>query len=295
MSELNHEELERMSKSKALTKANGKKNGNGHKVTALTEAPDFLPAKMKVTGTEALDREDFKTPRIVLLQGLSPQLEVYEGVAKKDQFFHTGMNINLGREFSFVPVIVSKRVILWKPRLDGGGILAMSMDGKTWTSGGNTEFEIKLGKQKVKWHTKESVLASGLTRFGSSDPDDPRSQPAASIVYEYLVYLPDHPELSPCVLGLSKTGVTNAKQFNTSLYMQARQGRPTYALMARCFTEEEANEKGKWTVPAFELQGFVPDKAMFEECKRMAETLGDYQPEYVQEEVTTTVDDSIAY
>jgi len=206
-----------MAKTKELVKRNG--NGNGHEVIPFDITPDYLPAGVKHTGMEAMGSEDFKTPRIILLQGLSPELELFD-TAKKDNFWHSGMNVSLGTEFDFVPVIANKRVIVWRPRNDeNGGILAFSKNGKTWDNGANQTFSIKLKdkKERVAWKTGKDVLSSKLTEFGTSDPENPQSAPAASVVFEYLAYLPNHPELSPVVLGISKTGLKNGRNFNTSL------------------------------------------------------------------------------
>ncbi len=279
-----------MAKTKELVKSS---ESSG--MIPFDSSPDYLPTTIKNTGMEAMGKDDYKTPRIVLLQGLSPQLETFDGLAKKDHFWHTGMNVSLGQEFDFVPVIASKRVILWRPRNDQeGGILAFSKNGKTWDTGGNQKFSVKLKgrKEAVIWNTGKDVLSSRLTEFGTSNPDESNSAPAATVVYEYLIYMPKHPELSPCVLGLSKTALPNGKNFNTSLAMIARQGRPISCLGARCFVEETSNNDGAWTIPNFKLMGYVP-KDIYAVTQKLAETYGDYAVEYTQEE--TQVDDEIQY
>lgn len=258
---------------------------------------DYLPSVSKTSGIEGLGKDDFKTPRIILLQGLSPELEVFDGLAKKDTFWHTGMNVSLGKEFLFVPVVANKRVILWRPRNDQeGGILAFSKNGKNWDSGANQTFAVKLKGRKdaVVWATGKDVLSSRLTEFGTSNPDEPHSAPAATTVYEYLCYLPDHPELSPCVLGVSKTAIPNGKAFNTSLAMWARQGKPIQMLGVRCFVEETSNSEGDWTIPNFKLVGKV-QKDIYTFVSKMAEAYSDYNVEYSQETDAAVVDDQINY
>ena len=271
-------------------------NGSGNGLIPFDSVPDYLPATVKHTGMEAMGKDDYKTPRIILLQGLSPELKTFEGLAKSDNFWHTGMNVPLGTEFEFVPVIASKRVILWRPRSDqNGGILAFSKDGKNWDSGANQKFTVKLKDRKelVAWDTGKNVLSSKLTEFGTSNPDEPQSAPAASVVYEYLVYLPSYPELSPCVLGISKTGLPNGRSFNTSLAMISRMGRPISSLKISCFVEQLSKGNDKWTVPKFLPLGYVT-KDVYDATSKIAESYSDYQTEYKQEE-TAAVDDAIPF
>ena len=273
-------------------------NTNGNDVIPFDMTPDYLPTSVKNTGVESLGKDDYKTPRIVLTQGLSPELETFQGIAKKDHFWHTGMNVNLGQEFSFIPITANKRVILFRPRNDqGGGILAFSKNGKTWDSGANQTFQAKIKgrKEPVSWNTRKDVLSSRLTEFGTSNPDEPHSAPAASVIYEYLVYLPEHPELSPCVIGLSKTAIPNGKTFNTSLAMIARTGKPICSLNVRCFVENMNNDDGEWTVPNFKLMGWVGNKDLFNIVKGVADSYSDYNVDYTQEEVAPIVDDEIKY
>lgn len=268
-------------------------------VQVMGDRPSYLPTPVESGGMENMGKDDFKTPRIVLLQGLSPQLENYPQTAKKDTFWHTGMNISLGKEFMMVPVIANKRVILWRPRGDqGGGILAFSRNGRTWDTGANQEFQIKIKGRKdpVVWRTGKDVLSSRLTAFGTSNPDEIQSAPAATTVYEYLCILPDHMDLSPCVLGISKTALPNGKNFNTSLAMKHRQGIPICSLKVRCFVEETSNSEGVWTIPNFELSGYV-DENIYKLGQRLAKEYADYNVEYTQEETSTeaSIGDNINY
>jgi len=261
--------------------------------------PDYLPEALNNSGMGNLDKDDYKTPRIILLQGLSPELEAYPGIAKKDQFWHTGLNINLGPEFVFVPAVANKRVILFRPRSDqGGGIIAFSRDGKNWDTGANSEFKVKLKgkKEPVLWRTGKNVISSRLTEWGSSDPDEANSAPAATIIYEYLAYLPKHPELSPCLISVSKTGLPNGKSFNTSLAMLVRSGTPVYAVAVRCFADSMHNDDGEWTVPNFQPIGKV-QKSTYETVKEISDKYADYKVEYTDDSSNgnVIVDDEIKY
>ena len=257
--------------------------------TALTKVdmsnvPDFLKDE-KANGIQGLDQSDFRVPRIKLLQPLSPEIRDYPGVAVPNIFWHTGANKSLGAEFECVMVNISKRVILWAPRETGGGLLAYSNDAKYWTSGGGNEFQVKLKgkKELVTWKTGKDVESSGLMEWGSSDPDDKKSSPAASLVYEYIMFMPTMPELSPCTISLYRTGVRSAKQLNTSLLMTRK---PPYCIKVKVGVKMEQSGSDMWSVPVFNLNGYV-DAATYEVTKLMAERYADYQPEPVQPEEET--------
>lgn len=250
------------------------------------EAPDYLTGKEK-TGTEALGQGDYKIPRIKLLAALSPEIRSFQGKAIPGEFWHTGANKSLTSEFKFIPILVSKRVILWRPRDDNnGGILAFSRDGNKWDTGGDKIFEVILGrdaKTKVKWNTRKSVQQSGLTEFGSSNPANENSAPAATIAYEYLAYLPDHPDLSPVVLGVMRTGVPNARNLNTYLLQQGQAGRPTSCLVIKCFADTVTKGRDVWHVHKFDPAGFAPH-AMFKICEALKEQHANYDSDINQDE-----------
>lgn len=262
-----------------------------------TDAPSYLTGKER-TGAEALGKEDIKIPRIKLLQPLNPEVQSFQGKAIPGEFWHSVANVSLGSEFLFVPLTVRKRVVLWQPRHQGGGILAFSNDAVTWQSGANQTFKVKLkkgDKNEVEWKTGKNVQDSGLMEWGSSDPGEDNSPPAAMLSYEYLVYLPDHPNLSPCVMGVNRTGLPNARQFNSYLLMQRR---PTASMAIRCFSDEETGDGNTWHVHAFEPLGFVNEETYKNVTSKLAEQYGEYQPEPELDNIVDTageIDDKVPY
>lgn len=255
-------------------------------IIPLDSNPDWLPKAPSNKGMEALGKDDIKTPTIVLLQALSPQIKTYQGVAFPGEFWHTGMNVSLGASFNFVTALISKRVILFRPREDqGGGILAFSRDGKTWQTGGNSEFRVKLKgkKETVVWKTGKDVISSKLTDFGTMDPEDRESPPAAMTSYEYLVYLINNPELSPVVIRASKTALPSGKALNTSLMTLAKANKPIQSVAINCSVENKKNDIGEWTIPIFKTVGYVP-KNIYLAAVEMADKYGDYNIDYTQDE-----------
>ena len=264
--------------SKAVAKVEEKMQG----LIPLTEMPDYL-SDTKQDSMGALDQDDFKIPRIKLLQPLNPEVQTFQGKAIPGEFWHTGANKSLGETFNMVVCAVNKRVILWAPRdgNTGGGMLALSRNGSKWDMGGNQAFSVKIKNVKapVIWHTGKSVEASGLLEWGSFNPDDETSTPAAQLAYEYLVYLPKHPELSPVVLGLFRTAIPNAKQFNTSLMMLRK---PIQAVLVRCFADIKGEGSDAWWIPQFETMGWN-DKETFDICRDISEKNKEYDADYTDE------------
>lgn len=183
-----------------------------------TAVPDFM-AQYAGQGTENIGQNDVETPRIKLLQGLSPEIEQFDD-AKVGQFWHSLLNMNLGSSLTVVPVWVDKMAILWNPRESGGGILARSYDLINWTpEAGEAKVKINKGTKEVTWKWGRSVTASRLMEWGSSDPGDSNSQPAATAMVNIVVALPDYPDLPPGVVTLQRSTMRPARKFMGQLKM----------------------------------------------------------------------------
>lgn len=270
-----------MAKQRAASKEVAIKEVN-NLVLSMDSVPDYLK-DTESTGLEGLGKDDFKVPRIKLMQALNPEVREFQGVAIPGEFWHTGGSLSLGSEFIFVPVIVGKRAVLWDPNngQQGGDILAFSKNGLTWDSGENKEFKVKLkGGKDVVWKTGKSVPASRLIEWGSLDTSEDNSPPAATLIYEYLCYLPDHAQLSPCVMGTFRTAIPNAKSLNTSLLGLRK---PTASIAVRCFAVEKQEGKQAWFVPQFKTAGYV-SKELYSVTSKLAEQYSDYQAEYSKDE-----------
>ena len=185
----------------------------------LTEKESNVPAWMRAKSTGAvignLGAEDIKPPEVKLLQATSPEAAEQPG-AKAGEFWLTGQNINLGPEIMGTPIILKRSFIIWNPTksLDFKGPLATASDAIHWDIPNQT-FEIKYPNNPTlyTWKTKRTVAESGLDKFGSSRPEDPRSTPAASETYQILwaFRLPDgRPQLG--VITNSRTGIKPVRE-----------------------------------------------------------------------------------
>lgn len=241
---------------------------------AVARPDDAVPEHMRNMagmGTERVGAGDIETPRIKLIQGLSPEIQTFED-AKPGQFWHTTAQISFGPDVEIVPVYTDIRAILWRPREAGGGILARSDDGVTWNPA-NTTFEVKLdrrdGGHVVKWTTKPTVAASRLLEWGSMNPTDPNSQPAATKMYNLVVCLPEYPELGPAVVTLQRSGVKVARKFMGQLKLIRAPSFGCRFIMASLL---ENGPSGDFYNYSFRANGFVEDEDEFEAYKQWYET-----------------------
>jgi hypothetical protein len=167
-------------------------------------------AKQRIGNIDSTDRI---IPRIKLIQAISPELTEFPDQAKAGQFWHTIAQENLGPIIKAIPIIIRKSYVLWAPRNDDRGILARAMDGIHWEPA-NAEFRVKPkgSPAEVIYRTANTVMESKLDQFGTSIPGDPNSAPAASLTYNMMWYLIDHPELSPSVIINTRSSVKPMQQ-----------------------------------------------------------------------------------
>lgn len=243
-------------------------------IAKVEENKDLVPEWMKGKagkGTENFETEDLEIPRIKLLHGISPEVQNHS--KKPGSFYHTVAEEELGDEVRIIPIYISKSAILFRPEHDnGGGILARaSADMKKWMPL-NTKFDVKPEKgmkTTVVWDTKNSIAESGLLEWGSSNPNDQDSPPAAVKMQNMICWLPDHPELSPAVLTFQKSTMKTAKRFMAKLKISDA---PIYGSV---FTLSKTNETNKSNQSFFGLRlvgdGFVEDKELFDKLENLNE------------------------
>lgn len=182
------------------------------------QIPDFMRGDLN-RGKENIDRDDLETPRLKLIQGLSPELQAYDDL-RAGHFLHVANEYIFDEAFTAVPVWMDKRFILWRPRDAGGGILARADDGIHW-SPSEGEFTVQLdrnqGGDTVTWKLAATVADSGLANWGTMNPKDSQSPPAATRMHNFVLMFPDYPELMPAVLTFQRSGIKRARKFITML------------------------------------------------------------------------------
>lgn len=233
------------------------------KTAVVTKEEAALPAYLQsykgpMTNTD-MDSNDRIVPRIKLLQAISPELKAFQA-AQEGVYWHSVLNEPLGADLRFVVIMARKSYVLFAPRGDDRMILARSADGKSWDRPNETfEVKIKGYPKPVVWATKGSVAESGLAEFGSSVPGDQQSPPAATLVYEYLVYLPDHPDLSPALISLSRSGIKRGKDLNSKITLRAT-SMPQYAQAYRAVVTTEQAAEGAYNGWSFKSDGLVSER-----------------------------------
>lgn len=211
-----------------------------------------------------LDESDMIVPRIQLLQALSPEITQYDE-AKPGNFWHNIAGINLGTKITAVMIVMRKSVVLWGPRSEENKLpLARALDGIHWDLP-NTEFTFKPkgSSQAVTYNTRGSVAESGLLKFGTSIPDDKNSNPAASLTYNTMWYLPDYPELSPAVVINTRSQI---KPTQTMYNMMANRPGMHYVQLWDISAVSAKGAEGPYFNIAYRAAGYA-DKPTAELCQ----------------------------
>jgi hypothetical protein len=250
------------------------------------QLPAFLEADAgKNMGMEKLGQSDVAIPRIKLIQGLSPEKETFNDLREGD-FFHLAAEKIIPQPFIITPIFIDKRYILWRPRGQGGGILARANDAVHWQPA-NQKFTVQLDKKMgghvVCWETKRTVEESGLDEWGTSNPNDSTSQPAASLMYNLLVAFPLNPEFSPAILTFSRTGIKYAQNLNMKLMSL---NRPIFQSLVEISSNKDSGPEGDFYSISTKLSGLIGvtkfngkvagNEAMYNAYKAMYEGLSKY-------------------
>lgn len=243
-----------------------------------------LEAKGPAKSGDNFDQSDVTVPRIKLLQGTSKEIEAFSH-AKIGHYWHTGLDMDLGPTLDFIVCSRNKKMLLVAPLHDGQGILARADDCKTWDKTGSWEVSLDPKKPKVltKWtiDTKD-VAASAVAEWGSSDPDNEDSPPAATLFYDYLVILPDHLDIGPAVLSLARSQIKRARKgLNDKIELHATAGRPMQALIFRATTTTEQSISGDYKNMQFQANGFAPEP-LYLKAKELANVMQTFK---VQDEI----------
>lgn len=238
-----------------------------------TVVPAFMAGAK--TGKENIDRGDVIIPRVALAQSTHEWVE--EGKVKAGSFFHTILEQDLGPNLDDLVIIHhSKRWNLWKPRHEGGGILARASDGRHWDEQfRGMEFEVQPDKNRprhrVKWRIDEDGNVGrdvGLGAWGTSDPENPDSQPAATLSHVLVCVLLSRMHEGPFVVLLQRTAEKVARGLLGKV--QADQA-PIYGQVYRMGVKADSSPSGDYYQYTFSKNGHVPDEATFRKLQSLYE------------------------
>lgn len=222
--------------------------------------PAYLAGASGGSNLAGVDASDIALPSIRLLQATSEQPRTFND-AKPGMFWHTGFDMPLGAELDFIICANRKKYVLMAPINDPRGILARAEDGVHWNPP-HGEFEIRLKNQKkpVVWKLAPTVAESGLAEYGSSNPEDPDSPPAAVLMYEHLVILPAYPELGPCFFTFARSQIKQVRrQLYPKIALHNDAGRPMQALRFTASVVEQQGEEGAFFNVAFRASGWASE------------------------------------
>lgn len=242
--------------------------------TAMVLA-DTAPAFMEQDrgeGLSNLDTADFTLPRVTLLQALSAPVQ--DDDQPQGTFYHILAEENLGTSMRCAIIDVRKNVVLWRPRNDTSGarILARSENCVDWNKP-NSEFEVTLKSgKKVKWNTGKDVRSSGLTEWGSADPADPESEPAATVSLNLLVMNLDNLAMGPFILSLQRAQLKHGEALKAKLLM-ASDRCPTYGQVFDISSKKVTDVKGSFFSYKFERAGFIQDESVYKLLKNWHEQI----------------------
>ncbi len=226
-------------------------------------------ADAKDDGKDGIDVADLIIPRVTLSQGISPQ--VMAGQCENGHFWHTVLEIDLGPELTLVPLLYRKQYTLWNPLHAGGGVLARASDGKHW----DNDFSVDVApykdmpKKLVKYSAKAGDAVGreiGLGKWGSADPDNEDSGPAATLSHIFLFRCLEHPEIGPFVIFLQRSAEGIARQLLTKVQMDKA---PMFGQVYLMGKKTESNSAGQeYNAYTFTKNGYVGSEELYREFEK---------------------------
>lgn len=223
--------------------------------------PAYLQGTNGGSSLAGIGRDDIALPSIRLLQSTSEQPRSFDD-ARPGIFWHTGFDMPLGTSLDFIICANRKKYMLMAPINDTRGVLARAEDGVNWVPP-RGEFEVKLKgvKNPIKWKLAPTVAESGLAEYGSSNPDDPDSPPAAVLMYEHLVILPEFPELGPAFFTQARSQIKQVRrQLYPKIALHNNAGRPMQALRFTAQVIEQQGDEGPFYNVSFRSNGWATEE-----------------------------------
>lgn len=237
--------------------------------TGTASLPAFMQGDAN-TGKENIDQSDLIIPRVALMQAISP--EVVEGKAASGNFYHT-INENVIAEDTLDVVVVhqSKRYTLWRPRHAGGGIIARATDGVHWDASFKDSFAPYKDRPKytVEYAAEKGDVVSkdvGLGRWGTLDPENDESAPAATLSYVLVCVALDYPELGPFVVYLQRSAEGVGKSLLTKIKID---NAPVYGQVYTMGSKVATGDSGDYNQYTFAKNGHVSTEELYNEFKAM--------------------------
>lgn len=236
---------------------------------AGAQIPDWMKDKAGL-GTEALSGNAFSPPRLKMSQALSPELETMAGL-KAGNFFNSMSEMVYGEKVEIIPCFMTESYLLFAPRVPGttGGLLARADDGVHWNIP-HGKFEITLNKKgdKAIWTMAPTVGESGLANWGTSDPSDKNSPPAATHSINVVCLVASDLDSGPMVFSFVRSALKSGKKFASSLKMSRV---PAFGRLFEISALKVEGPAGPYYEPRTKAIGFVQDHKVYDLAKEVYE------------------------
>lgn len=233
--------------------------------------PDFIKGKAGAgAGTEGLSSDAITPPRLKLIQALSPELEEVSSL-KPGHYYNNVLQKDYGPIVKIIPCYLTEAYLLFAPRVPGspGGLLARANDGVHWNPA-NMAFDVVIDKKGTKavWKTANTVRQSGLSAWGTSDPLDKNSPPAATYAINCVVVVNHEVEDGPMVISFMRSAIKVGKKFAGSLRMARA---PSYGRVFELSSLKVEGPSGPYFEPRLRPLGFIDDPALFADTQAIYE------------------------
>lgn len=244
--------------------------------TGNAALPSYLQGYTGDTGLDQIRAQDVAIPRLAMGQGTSPAVkDKSNDISEGDIYLNIDGTILAkdGEPLKLVVVGHSTEYMIWNDLKAGGGILARARK-ETLENGAvvhrwdqpNETVGTKLGGLKeVSWTLGSTVEQDGLGEWGTQDPENKKSPPAAQRHLNFVVYLPDHDLVAS--MSLART----YSQGGENLLGALKMGRsPIFARAFFARSDDRHDATNSWKVFKFTPAGYVPED-VFNKTKEMFE------------------------
>lgn len=210
------------------------------------DRPNYLAAGGR--GLENVERRDIVLPRLAVCQSMTPQRKAsspsfIKGL-EEGGFFNSLTGEIYQMILQFIPILIFKSRLYFRPMEDGGGMLCQSPNGKT---GGSLS------------PTCDVCPHSQWGKLGE--------HPDCTLLYNYAGVIRNTREL--IVVSLKTTGIKIAKQWNAIMRLR---NADSFAGVYELSTTPQKNNMGEWHTLVVRPAGWT-DQLTFNHCETLYASL----------------------
>ena len=225
--------------------------------------------------------EDLKTPRVSIIQALSPQRQKsspdYDPKAEEGDLFFSGTNAVISGEegLMFLPVWYNKTHVEWGLREKGGGLVAV--------------------------HPADSDIANRCKRDSQNRLITPDGNQITVTANHYGYAMVDEVP-QKCIISMTGSQLKHSRNFNTLIQGTKIEGKtglytpPAYSHWYRLCTQTESNDRGSWYSYKIIQEKMLSEKEtdLFSEAKEFSEFCAGGGMEQLSGGTKTVIEDKSA-